>query len=450
MKKSPVRLVFGVGLLVLFTHTASAQWVQTNGPFKSVSALAVNGAYLFAGTIDGGIYRTADNGETWTAVNTGLPAEIYWVDAFTVSGGYLFAGTQSDISTGYGGGIYRTADDGASWTAVNTGLPIGAYTGVYSLAVNGAYLFAGTRDSGIYRTADNGATWTVVNTGIPKASQLPYLSIRALAVSGGYFFAGGSGAPLPGGIYRTADNGATWTAVNTGLPANTTSGINAFAASGGYLFAGVYSMDIWYHMSYGIYRTADNGATWILNAAFSTYKFDILNGGEVEALGASGGFLFAGTIDAGIYRSMDNGATWAAANTGFPLAQDGYTTIDAFAVSGGYLFAGIYGNCVWRRSLSELPVQLDSPRHSLLKTMSRAEYMHEAITVHYAVESPCDITVGIYTINGKRIAFSKREIQNTVENSFEVNTGRLPAGLYICKFQAGSYQNSSRFMAAKE
>jgi photosystem II stability/assembly factor-like uncharacterized protein len=70
-------------------------------------------SYVFAGTLGGGTFRSADNGETWTPVNNGLTATDVRALA-TNAAGDLFAGTF--------GGVFRSTDDGDTWTAVNNGL----------------------------------------------------------------------------------------------------------------------------------------------------------------------------------------------------------------------------------------------------------------------------------------------------------------------------------------
>ncbi|MCK7528687.1 MAG: hypothetical protein MZV64_69585 [Ignavibacteriales bacterium] len=43
-----------------------------------VSALAVSGTNLFAGTMAGGVFLSTNNGTSWTAVNTGLTNTYVW------------------------------------------------------------------------------------------------------------------------------------------------------------------------------------------------------------------------------------------------------------------------------------------------------------------------------------------------------------------------------------
>jgi hypothetical protein len=105
----------------------------------NVSSLVSSGTNLFAGTAGGGIFRSTNNGTSWTAGNAGLLNTLIW--SIAASGTYLFAGT-------YGGGVFLSTNSGASWTAVNSGLT-NAY--VYSLCFCGSYLFAGTSGGGVWR-----------------------------------------------------------------------------------------------------------------------------------------------------------------------------------------------------------------------------------------------------------------------------------------------------------
>ena len=59
---------------------------------------------------------------------------------------------------------------------------------IYSLAVYGPDLFAGTHNSGVFLSTNNGTSWNAVNTGLTDTS------VYSLATSGPYLFAGtGSG-----------------------------------------------------------------------------------------------------------------------------------------------------------------------------------------------------------------------------------------------------------------
>ena len=111
----------------------------------------------------------------------------------------------------------------AQWIQTN-----GPYGGeVYSFAVSGTNLFAGTYNSGVFLSTNNGTNWSAVNTGLTNTD------VNALAVSGTNLFAGTSG-----GVFLSTDNGSSWTGASTGLT-NTT--VHALAVVGTNLFAGTLS-----------------------------------------------------------------------------------------------------------------------------------------------------------------------------------------------------------------
>src|SRR5258708_18653310 len=138
--------------------TAQGTWAPTSGPPDVVLALAVSGTSIFAGTAGSGVFRSTDDGATWTAVNAGLTSRD--VFALLVADSVLFAGTARN-----GGGIFRSRDNGTTWSAVGVGLP--STDGVAALAVKGAVVFAGTawlglstppNGRGIFRSTDGGAS----------------------------------------------------------------------------------------------------------------------------------------------------------------------------------------------------------------------------------------------------------------------------------------------------
>jgi hypothetical protein len=87
------------------------------------------------------VFLSTNNGSSWAAVNTGLANTNIW--SLAVSGTILFAGSA-------GGGVFLSTNNGSSWAAVNTGL---ANNYVDALAVSGTNLFAGTYDGNIWRRA---------------------------------------------------------------------------------------------------------------------------------------------------------------------------------------------------------------------------------------------------------------------------------------------------------
>ena len=356
MSTSIIQLVRGtitarfVLALLLFGLPANPEaqpqnfWQQTNGPNGgSVQAFAINSSGdIFAGTFGGGVFRSADNGATWTATNSGLTDPFILALAINQNGN-IFAGTD-------GGGILRSVDNGSTWSQASTGL---ANLVVQAFAINASgHLFAGTA-GGAFRSTNNGGSWTEINNGLANKN------VRALVInSSGHIFAG-----TVGGVFRSTNNGDNWTQVNNGL-SNTDAyalAINAsgqiFAGTNGGVFRSPNNGDNWTPKNIGltnnnirsiainasghifvgtegggIFRSLDNGENWASVNAGLTNK-------DVRALAInSNGHIFAGTFNGGSFRSLDNGANWSNVNTGL-----GSTRVLSFAInSNGHIFAGTF------------------------------------------------------------------------------------------------------------
>lgn len=307
-------------------------WSAIGIPIATVNTFVSNGAYLFAGT-DYGVYRSNDDGATWTSASSGIPANssLYPVNVMAVKDTFLFAGTLN--------GIFRSTDNGTSWSEYISGL---TNTYIRSMLVAGTNVFAGTAgtfSSGgeVFISNSNGASWLSASSGLPTTA---YVGIDALLAVGSDIFAGIYGA----GVYLSTNSGVSWSASNSGM-----SGANVWsmALKGTKVFAGTDN---------GVFVSADTCKTWTqVNTGLTT------SGVRIYSLAVSGSSIFAGEGNAinnnlgQIFLSQDDGANWSAINTGLSNAQVGGMT-----VSGSYVLAGTYQAGVWRRPLSDaLPVELE-------------------------------------------------------------------------------------------
>jgi hypothetical protein len=150
----------------------------------------------------------------WKSINGGLAFEqllsnidIYSCAIDPANPSIIFVGTKDYY--GVLGGILKSTDSGSTWTRVMTN-PF-----VRAIAIDPtdpAILFAGTKDSGVFRSKDEGLTWTAAN------DALSCLEVRALAIFGSdpdTLYCGTWG----GGVYKSVDGGSTWSEMNGGFPA---------------------------------------------------------------------------------------------------------------------------------------------------------------------------------------------------------------------------------------
>jgi len=253
------------GGILLSTNNGT---IWNNVLMSGTNALAVtsNGTdstNLFAG--GGGVFRSTNNGISWTAVDSGLamnqPVSSLAASSKGTSNTDLFVGT-------YGNGVFLSTNNGTSWTAVNYGLQ---NTVINSLAVSDTNLIAAT-NGGIFLSTNNGTSWTNVNT--------TGLGIGGpFAISGTNIFAAGLG------VFLSTNNGLNWTAADSGIPYGA---IYSLAASDKYLFADAGD---------DIFLSTNNGTSWN-----STNSFYSSNPTGVNTLVVSDSNLFAGTVDGGIWR----------------------------------------------------------------------------------------------------------------------------------------------------
>lgn len=190
---------------VMISHDEGQTWAQTTAGLAECFTFLPFEGKLFGG-FSGRIAFTADQGQTWTAVpvSSGLPAGF--VFRLLNIGTVLYASVLNSTTVG---GVYRSTDSGQSWTAVNNGL---TSLGVFDLAANGTTLFAATSNAGVFRSTDGGQNWTAVNNGLPGLAVVALASINNTVVAG----------VIGNTFYRTTDNGQTWTRPESGpMPTGT-------------------------------------------------------------------------------------------------------------------------------------------------------------------------------------------------------------------------------------
>jgi photosystem II stability/assembly factor-like uncharacterized protein len=125
---------------------------------------------IWAGTDDGLVKLTRDDGKTWQDVTPkGFPA---WIQVNSIELSPHDRGTAYLAATRYKFDddrpyLYKTGDYGKTWSKITDGIPDGAFTRVIREdPVRRGLLFAGT-ERGLYLSFDDGASWQAFQRNLP-------------------------------------------------------------------------------------------------------------------------------------------------------------------------------------------------------------------------------------------------------------------------------------------
>ena len=172
---------------------------------------------------------------------------------------------------------------GSEWTQVN-GLQGGASIKLFSTSDGGLYAITAT---GLYRLANDGNTWSLINTSLPTEEFLPITEHRGIL-----YFASHK-------IFTSTDRGETWNELGDFLPRGYPTGLvitNGVQAQGSQAPITMYLA----LLDKGIFRSTDAGKQWIpIN--------DGLTDKRIYTMAAVGNMVFAGT-NRGLYRL--NSSVW--------------------------------------------------------------------------------------------------------------------------------------------
>ena len=150
-------------------------WTQTSlGDTNFIYSLVMSGNNVFAGDgISNSVFTSSDTGNTWTQIPLGAtPTEV--VLCLAVNGNYMFAGTNN-------GGVFRSSNSGFNWTqtSLNNG-------GITSFTIKDNYIFAGDFHYGeVYLSSNNGTSWILKNQGLGSQNE-----VHSLTTTSQYIFAG--------------------------------------------------------------------------------------------------------------------------------------------------------------------------------------------------------------------------------------------------------------------
>lgn len=234
---------------------------------------------LLAGTWTG-LYASSDGGQTWTrlAPSLGLPQ----AHALLTSDTGLLLGTDA--------GLFRWQPETGSWMLMADGFLPGGVASLVGVQIDRQILYAGTTSDGVYRSDDRGASWQPVpspGVGVPALAVDPTDSEHITMLARWER------------VYESRNGGQSWQARWDGL------GVTVEAAS---LAIDPIAPVVYVGADTGLYRSR-SGADWELVAlAIADQTVLALLAQPIPATSGGGSVLTIGTTR-GIYRSLNGGET---------------------------------------------------------------------------------------------------------------------------------------------
>lgn len=301
---------------VFRSDDGGVSWVHlTNGiPAEPATDLALdpqNPTVVYAaignifGSAGNGIYKSVDGGQSWSKLGGGLPTAQVGRISLAVAPTqtnrlYALVTRQADANGGNAStlGAWRSDTGGASWTSIPVGTDLQATYGWYLSCVSVHPSNANTVIMGgleLRRSTNSGSGWSTITP--------PHVDMHAIAWdASGRLVVGDDG-----GVHRSSDLGASWTALNAGL------GVVQFYAG---LSTHPTDPDIF------LGGTQDNGSNRrTTDSLFWTQVFGG-DGGWTETDQASPNRLFVEYQGTGnLYRSLNSGQSFQWSSSGISASD---------------------------------------------------------------------------------------------------------------------------------
>jgi photosystem II stability/assembly factor-like uncharacterized protein len=318
----------------LFRTTTGGNSWSAVGSFTRVTAAVFSGSRAVVTDVNGAVYSSTDNGNTWVP-SAGTPSGDTITAAAALmppaAGGSVFVGT-------LGGRLFRSTNHGTSFSEVGSGLPDEPIT---AIALSNDYTTDGTLwltswTSGVYRSTDQGATFSQTSVGLtgdPQAAEVgrPQFGGVTVATAPG----GGQVLFVAGfdGLFRSDDRGSRWFEIQTQADHVVGVGISPDYERDATAMVTTYVK--------GTYATNDGGATWAernvtVGPPAGANKFAPI--GRMGNVHFSPNYVADGTIFSAtafvMRKSTDRGASW----TTIPVGDHPPSTYRQFvtAVSPAY------------------------------------------------------------------------------------------------------------------
>ena len=390
---------------------------------------------------DGGLYKTTNNGASWTDLSNGLQiSQIYRIGASQTVNNNIICGLQdngsreifnnnwyeqtggdgmeciidySNASTEYAsyanGVIYRTNDFWANQSTISANIPGGQPTGAWITPFvihpsNPNILFAGYDK--LYKSINQGNSWVAIS---PVLDVNLLYSIAVSPSNTNTIYAASQGF-----LYKTINGGLNWTSISLGISNAKISYITVDPTNS----QKVYLTLSGYSSGNKVFMSTDGGVSWI---NYSGTLPNVPVNCIVYQNGSNEG-LYIGT-DLGVFYTDGTMSDWIPYQTGLPNV---IVTELEISYNNNKLWAATFGRGLWNTNLY---VPLSVSEQEIYNQIIVSPNPNNGL---FSINMPLGKTYSliVYDIQGKKI-YEEKSI-NTEQKSIDLT--KNSSGIYLLNF----------------
>ncbi len=196
------------------------------GRIRTLAYHPTDPTIVYAGSASGGVFKSTNGGDRWTAMSDHLPTlAIGHIAIDKNNPDHIYAGTGEgsyNWDKVYGDGLYKSTDGGLTWNNIMldvVGESDFAINHVELHPTNPDYIYVaasfGGQTGGVLRTTDGGESWSTVLNGPARSVRLDPLNANRVYCAFGYYNGRSSN-----GLYVSEEKGDRWTfnKLNNNLP----------------------------------------------------------------------------------------------------------------------------------------------------------------------------------------------------------------------------------------
>jgi photosystem II stability/assembly factor-like uncharacterized protein len=386
-------------LLTLLTQHLSAQKTKiTFAQAGTVYFIEQQNDTLIAGS-DIGFLFSADTGNSWAAIENGLPNQaITSYSKDTASGYYL--GT-------FGSGVYKSDNLNGPWIQQSNGLD---QLKILSLHNNDSILYAGTYNGGLYQSINNGNNWSMTNL----STEYNKAYVRSINQKDSFLYVGIDYKA----VLTYSYNANFWTNITAGLPLPVENII-------------YYQLPVIDNLLYA----CTSSGLFYRNVDSLRWKERGLKNYFVHSLCKTDTVLFAGS-NRGLHYSKDNGSTWNYySDTSITSSLNDIYFTDNVIIMGTSDGKILKHDYVGFNNTNDIPAFQD--KQSLTVEIF-PNPCSELLNICIKKTPKSQLFLEIY--NSMGILVKNFEYNNILPNQqdFTISTNDLPAGFYTLKISTGN------------